>query len=212
MNKQKGLASLLIILLITVAVGGYLMYQNQKSILEPQQISQPIFAPTPSSKSSSFMDITNWKTYNSEEKIFSFKYPAEWIYETRKTTNRNYLFFGTPLTEEQREKQGYLNINDAPKTYRSFSLFYETSSDFSSKSLDELVEDLITTKENTEYKKNILIGDDMQAKEVGYGCQAFCIDILFKRNNTVFDASTGPNGESNISVLRQILSTFKFLP
>lgn len=38
MNKQKGLAPLLIVILIAVAVGGYLIYQKQREIIAPSTI------------------------------------------------------------------------------------------------------------------------------------------------------------------------------
>lgn len=76
---QKGLAPILIILLIALALSGYLLYNQQtKSIPSPQQTIQPIQAPsTNPTESVKPADTSNWKTY--QNSYFSFKYPLNWI-------------------------------------------------------------------------------------------------------------------------------------
>lgn len=200
---------------LLLAIIGYLLFQNS-------QLRQQLTSPESSTAVPLSDETANWKTYVSEDNTFSFKYPSKWTYETKKTTvdikgkKYNAISFvaGIPLTEEQRKMQGYLNINDAPKTYNNFSLIYTTDPDFNNLTLDDLFEEIIlkfTIKENVDLNKNVLLSNNIKTKEVGYGCQAYCIDILFKINNTIFDSSTGPNAESNISTLRQILQTFQFI-
>lgn len=202
-----------------LAVGGYLIYKLPRTSVTPQT-PQTTPAPTPSSTPD---ETANWKTFTSEDKTFSFKYPPQWIYETKKITlmlkykgkERDVVSVsaGIPMTEEQRKAQGYINLNDVPKTLNNFLLLYVTSPDFKNLNLDNPAEDLLSTqmvKENIDYQKDITLKNNITAKEVGYGCQAYCIDIYFKNNSTIFDFSTGPNAETNIAILRQILSTFKF--
>lgn len=73
MNKQKGLAPLIIVILIALAVGGYLIYQKQlKSVL----ISQPTFTPVASPVASNSAETAHWKVFNSKRYQYSFQYPA----------------------------------------------------------------------------------------------------------------------------------------
>lgn len=78
--KQKGLAPILIILLIAAATFGYLIYSGKINLNQTTtQVSQP--SPTPD-------ETANWKTYTGEtlyttdgSSLFTIKYPAEWLLE-----------------------------------------------------------------------------------------------------------------------------------
>lgn len=70
MNKQKGLAPLLIIILIALALGGYLLYQKQTKLIATPQ-------PVASTVASSSADISDWKTYTNTKYGFEIKYPIE---------------------------------------------------------------------------------------------------------------------------------------
>ncbi len=199
-----------------IGIGGYFLgtKNNKSSVVTyvTPTITQVSPTPTPD-------PTANWKTYTSEDTSFSFKYPSDWLYETKKTTleiqkkkyNSTYILAGRPLTEEQRKMLGSIDINDAPKTYNEFSLVYASNTDFTNLSADSLVEELIKTRASqVDEPKTVLLNKNIQAKEVGYGCQAYCIDVLFRNSDTIFDASTGPNAETNIALVHQILSTLKF--
>lgn len=70
MDKQKGLAPILVVLLIVLAVGGYLLYQKQfKPAFTPQSPPSPIASD----------ETANWKTYTNNKYKYSFKYPPSWI-------------------------------------------------------------------------------------------------------------------------------------
>lgn len=227
---QKGQAPILVLvgLIALIVIAGGLFYMGrlsvpknppQTTISKPESSTNSYQQPSPSVKEPIQNDKTaDWKVYISEDKTFSFKYPSDWIYETKKTTveikgkkyNATHIIGGIPLTEERRKTQGYLDINDAPKTFNNFSLLYATSLEFKSLTVENLVEELISTRAQIDSQKDVLVSDKTQAKEVGYGCQAYCMDILFKNNNTIFDSSTGPNAEANISTVHQILTTLKF--
>lgn len=65
--KEKGLAPIIIVLLIALGIGGYLVYQNQNKTtpIPPQQTEQAI-------------DKTaNWKLYTNKTYGYSIKYPPE---------------------------------------------------------------------------------------------------------------------------------------
>lgn len=80
MNKQKGLAPILIVILIALAIGGYLIYQKQT---KPVSVSQPVTQSSPSSAVSPVPngtgETTNWKTYTNKEYGYYLKYPSSWI-------------------------------------------------------------------------------------------------------------------------------------
>lgn len=214
-----------IVVAILASLGTYMFMssqQNKQSQMTNQQPTTTQISPTQQTTETITVapeTTSNWKTYTSEDTTFSFQYPSDWTYETKKTTlelqgkkyNATSILAGRPLTEGQRKMQGYIDINDAPKTYNDFSLVYATHADFTNLSADNLIEELIKTRASqVDSPKTLLLNNNIQAKEVGYGCQASCIDVLFRYNNTIFDASTGPNAEANIATVRQILSTIKF--
>ncbi|MBI2330309.1 hypothetical protein HYU94_02885 [Candidatus Daviesbacteria bacterium] len=91
MHRQKGLAPILIILLIALAVGGYLLYQKQ---LNPSwndyklfPISQPSPSPVTSPVASSSAETANWKTYTSSE--YNPFFPDETIKKYNQTKQRD---------------------------------------------------------------------------------------------------------------------------
>lgn len=223
---QKGFAPVLvlvgILVLAAVTAGAYYflkensptVYFGKSQVSKPQPPIPVVTSPTPQATptpSSTPDETANWKIYNSGDGNFSFKYPEDWIYETRKWdrriggkeyNNAVYLEFGRPLSEEQRKLQGYINFDDTPKTFRNMTLYYVTSPD-SQKILDILSTD-------KDQKRTIQIDNGIIAKEFKYECQYYCIGIVFRKDDTVYNFDTGPNADSDIQALRQILSTFRF--
>lgn len=79
MNRQKGIAPILIIILIAVAVGGYLIYQTQTKPVVVPQVIQPSSAPVSTSSATSSAETANWKTYTNTKYGFSIQYPSDLI-------------------------------------------------------------------------------------------------------------------------------------
>lgn len=180
---------------------------------EKKKLIPPTSEPTVSD------ETANWKTYTSDDKSFSFRYPQEWIYEVKNITTEirgeQYdsilLRAGIPLTEQQRKAQGYIDINDAPRLEDNFTVIYSKHKDYERFTTDDLVTELISTRAQIDSKEDLIIGSSIPAKLVSYDCQAGCADVLFKNKDEIFDASTGPNASINLPVLKQILSTFEIL-
>lgn len=84
MDKQKGLAPILIVLLITAAVGGYLIYSGKINVsqIKPTPTYRPPDATTMSKSQND--ETANWKTYTNTQFGFSFQYPST----TKITINR----------------------------------------------------------------------------------------------------------------------------
>lgn len=71
-NKQKGLAPILIVILIALVVGGYFIYQKQlKPVVQP---TTP--AVSPNKESTNSAEIVNWRTYTDMQFNYSIKYPS----------------------------------------------------------------------------------------------------------------------------------------
>ncbi|MBI4035544.1 hypothetical protein HY383_01220 [Candidatus Daviesbacteria bacterium] len=75
MNQQKGLAPILIVLLIALGIGGYLIYQKQAKPVVPQPVTSPA-APNSAETANPDSIGVNWKTY--DNKIYSLKIPPDW--------------------------------------------------------------------------------------------------------------------------------------
>lgn len=72
--KQTGLAPIVIVLLLAaLAMGGYLIYNQQAKPITPLSTLTPSTNP----ESTSSADITNWKTYT-KDKFWTIKYPPSW--------------------------------------------------------------------------------------------------------------------------------------
>ena len=68
--NQKGLAPLLLVLLLALGIGGYLLYQKQNIAPSTQQTVQ--------SSASVNKETASWETYEDVQRRYSFKYPKGW--------------------------------------------------------------------------------------------------------------------------------------
>lgn len=66
--SQKGLAPILIIILIALAAGGYLIYQKQTKLVNVSQ-------PSPPSVASSSAEIATWEQFTNITGRYSFRFP-----------------------------------------------------------------------------------------------------------------------------------------
>lgn len=100
---QKGLAPVLIILLIA-AVGGFLLYTG-KIIITPSQPTVPYDvykSKSPSSMPTSTLDTSKWKTYDQKDIKLSFRYPPNWnIEELNKDKYKEGNWSGVRVKGEQ---------------------------------------------------------------------------------------------------------------
>lgn len=69
--SQKGLAPIVIILLIAAGVGGYLIYSGKINLPQKQTLE---------TKTSEVNETTDWKTYSNSSLGFSFSYPKQLDY------------------------------------------------------------------------------------------------------------------------------------
>ncbi|MDD2822703.1 MAG: PsbP-related protein [Candidatus Daviesbacteria bacterium] len=126
-NESKGFAPILIVILIAVAIGGYLIYsnylKNQTKINVPQQTSN--------TESTNSGKIANWETLTRNDNEFSFQYPQNWKLVPTDTSKNGYNFeFVDPDKIYTLDFYSQSNINkDTGKPYKTLLEFEDLVSD-----------------------------------------------------------------------------------
>lgn len=119
MNKnQKGLAPIIIILIVVaILAGGILAWQCGwiSKTPTPTPTSTPTPTPTPTSTPD---ETADWKTYTNEEYGFEVKYPDSWIID-EKTYNTVKPLYVLSLSNKQKFKTGRIEIDIQSTTYPS---------------------------------------------------------------------------------------------
>lgn len=72
-KNQKGLAPILIVILVVLIVGGYFVYSNYST---NQTQPEPTETPNPD-------ETAGWQTYINTEYKYSLKYPQGWTVEAK---------------------------------------------------------------------------------------------------------------------------------
>ncbi len=189
--KQKGLAPIIIVLLIAAAIGGYLVYTGKITL--PQQTTQ-----------TSVDETANWKTYKGDN--FSFQYPTDWNIKS----DNNVIFL---------EKEHYFdNWEGTSQTLKS-TIKISHKAVTSELSLDDWLKQLYQRGDDnlfalvTKYAEKTKL-DGKDALHVTIPGSAGMVDegtiAIYKGNG--YDISIqGQVAFPNIrEVYNQILSTFKF--
>lgn len=216
MNKQKGLAPILIILLIALVVGGYLVYQKQTKPVVPQPVTQSAPNPVTSPVASSSAETANpdsigakWKTYSGTS--YTFKYPSN----------------GNVLTEQSSDV--YISADTQPY----FAFIVKTVDNPKHQTTQQVIDQMIidlrnnknipwaksqadqTSQTMRKYVNGQIKGIKLQSFDEGYP-QKFgevieaTEDVIYTFN--IGDGSGGGVSDNDEKLLDQILSTFKFLP
>lgn len=193
---------------------GYLTYTAFNNLVQQSHTAQtqsitltPTIIPTVSD------ETTGWNTFTSPEETFSFKYPPNMTDSIVK--NDTYDFFkrdtpnikGTtvvfehPITEKERKSY----YDNPPKKVEDFTLFYGNDEKFKSINL----RDFVTSIDEGEVR-DITIDSSTTAKEYLWGCQTDCVNIVFRKGNSVFNFYEVNYSEQELESLRQVVSTFKF--
>lgn len=179
--KQRGLAPILIILLLTAAVGGYFLYQKQvKPATAPQITAQS----SPSPKD----ETVNWKTYTIQKVLFSMKYPPNWTVTEKKfnESEEEIIFSGSEGKISFKIGTGFGGGCPIPITIK-----------ISGQELQGC---------QTENEQRISFG-----KETNTSFNAGNGDGAMAKLNIQVDADIASPVQSNKTTILNILSTFKFL-
>ncbi len=121
--SQKGVAPILIVLLIALAIGGYFLYQQQaKTTLPTPSPTQTTTQPSPNPTNTSPVpngtgETTSWKTYTDTELGISFKYPDTWEVKTTIVAgpNTKYVYLEIPQEKDSARFAVAVDYIDNPK-------------------------------------------------------------------------------------------------
>lgn len=203
--SQKGLAPILIVLLIAAAVGGYFIYQNQiKPTLPP--ITQPtpsqIAAPAPTDADTTVNTeasrSANWKTYTNSKYGFSLKYPAGYVIKE--------------------DGSGVIQIADSEKSFTELSNFitidprlvgmYANYANAIQKAREQFKNDTIENTENgiKFTSKPYTLPFVNNGKQ-----QLYRLNVYYMYQGGAMTTTFNNEPINNIHKYDQILSTFKFL-
>lgn len=209
--KQRGLAPILIILLLAAAIGGYFIYQRLinsgqvRCTLEARICSDGSsvgrigskceFAPCPSAGSD---ETTNWKIYTNTAYKFNFAYPPSWSAIESTSPGKPYVLFVALGSANTIEGGGSVAV-----TIRNQS---ET--------------DYVSLLKKEEYqivqRSDIQLGENKAThyklgKKLASGVKTQQDIVLTIQNGLLYEINSGANSnKDNQLVFDQILSTFKF--
>lgn len=205
MNRQKGIAPILIVLLIAAAVGGYLIYQKQtKTAIMPSTLVRTSPNPVASSVATSSAETTNWKTYRAPGYIgIKVKYPADKLSgditehmensKDKPTQDENLTLWRTtiPLKDSMILVNRKHNINPLTnKPYNSIEEYDSRANNFSTIQISHN-----DAKDSGEYLN--------QKGE-------YQRDIIFFRNNYIWIIQEISPKTSQVRYLEKILPTWTF--
>lgn len=196
--KQKGLAPILIVLLIALGIGGYLLYQKQ------QQTIQAPPTPTSTFESTNSAETANWKTYANDKYNFSFKYPSNF---SQVPIAQNTLEF-TPVPWPS----GEIGENELKKVGYGIGVLVSPTK---KQTLKDLVDSYDRFKTRADYSKVPTTIDNVSAYKLTDVAMDFPTDAisLLKNSQEYFIYVKYYSLEKKIeakNVFDQIISTFKF--
>jgi len=201
---ERGLAPILIVLLIALAVGGYFVYQQQaKTTLPTPSPTQTTIQPSPSPTAASPLpngagasgaptgdaETANWKTYTTDK--FAFKYPQNYV--VKESYKGSYAIY----------------LDKSPiDTHTVIGIDATLSNVYSN--YDKAVE-----LEKTYYKdsriEDIPNGIKITGKQAGgYGAGVLHKVILIKYKQGAVHIEAADPDQDTSKIYDQILSTFKF--
>lgn len=203
-TDQKGLAPILIVLIIALAVGGYFLYQGKTKLsVIPQSVVQSSSSPEANPVSTSSAETANWKIYKNSNLGFELKYP-------------DLLYSG--LEKQENVTFGYSGKGGAPIPYLTITeiglLDYKNL--FSSKCLKYQglqIEYCVEKGSNWNQEKDIndIKLDEKDAKSFyvsDFTCKYHIVQTI---SEPFIELRMCISRDISDEVFKQILSTFKFL-
>jgi len=187
---SKGFAPILIVILIALAIGGYLLYQKQT---KPFPVSQPSPSPVTTPVASISAETINKKKGTNNE-FFVLKLPVDW----------------------KESKVGVSSDLIDRKEYKNSVSDSEISILVKKDAYQEFVQERESMIKPAKPQSVKISGEDA-LKYDGFGGEAgrlHRVDVIIKKGEyafwIIFNTQVLPEGKENISIFDQILSTFKF--
>lgn len=108
MLTQRGFAPILIILLISAAIGGYLVYSGKIDLPQKQNDQSSATAVDETADEAKPLFYENWKTYTNQKHKFDFKYPEGWTIKEEIDPRRAFGLMSTQVSAPS--KQSFIDI------------------------------------------------------------------------------------------------------
>lgn len=219
--NQKGLAPILIVLILAALVGGYFLYQ--------QQAKSPSAPTTPPATSSTFQpspspadQTANWKIYTNNRANFSFSYPNNWFISEQVSNNtvkdieitscdlKNNPF----CTREKNQITISARLVDKADVYegaKNMEEYYQRQAKSSNSGKNKRS----VTLDNLSAIRFSTIGGEGDMEGVQGNGDIVGVDYKGNLYTLKVSINVGPSGKSDnlneaINIFNQILSTFKF--
>lgn len=221
--KQKGLAPIVIIILVAVALGmsGYLIYSKQAKPTTPlQRVTKatPAVSTLPAESSSS-AETSNWKAYINGKMKFSLKIPPLWFSHPENKVLSGYsAVFSYPIDNPTLQ-----NWRDQQRASVEIAIFQNNSKSIYQQAQERIESDQRTKKKIGGHYPEELIEQPQRIKVDGeeglvlYSKDGYYEMILINHGNLTYLITLGTPKpivqiEEILPTFNQILSTFKFLP
>lgn len=206
--RQAGLAPIVIVVLIaTLAVGGYLIYKLPRNVVvpqAPQTTSAPSPTPSPSPAPTGIDETTNWKTYTNTGYRFSLRYPQDYNFDEQ-YVEVGILKWSASISSPKYNTSPYIrDIQQIGVTVRKRNqLSLEQWINEECPKLKDLNDLRISNKPAKRFICPISDSseDDYMMVAIDNG------DYIYTLNNIGFKKNTEQE-----KIFDQILSTFRFLP
>ncbi|OGE45837.1 hypothetical protein A3B39_01245 [Candidatus Daviesbacteria bacterium RIFCSPLOWO2_01_FULL_37_10] len=214
MPNQKGLAPILIVILVAVlGIGGYFVYTSLRGgmyqTVRPDTAISPSTSPTTATPTPSSDPTANWKTYQSAN--FSFKYPSNGVVKNASST----IVFVSYQEDTKPYWTFSVSTTDNPMHLSTKQIVDKIVSDLKSnqnapwaKSQADQMSDTMKA-----YTNGQITGIKLQSFDEGYP-QSFGRVVQATENKiyefNIGDGSGGGVSDEDEKLFDQILSTFKF--
>lgn len=191
---QKGFTALHIVIVIAVAIAGYLLYFGKINIPQ-KQVNQ-------TSTTSLIEETANWKTYTNDYYNFTIQYPSDWV-AGDDTSNKEAI-----VPYEARVFFRPESLTPGDPNYGTVTIGIE-------KSIMNIDDYIKSVCESSNMPKRCAVNNaiaisigDISAKRMNNISGVISVDQVFiKKGEFIYTFSSESN---NKTIFDQILSTFKF--
>lgn len=219
---QKGFVGIIILVVVLILAGlGGAYYFSKSQVSKPQIQNSTIISQTPQSIISASPapagtgETANWKTYVSEDKTFSFKYPPNGEVQSFSTdpqviinnnSNAPYFYLTVEITGNPKNLTSRQVLeNEVLELREDKNMPGDTG-----KSLANYRQSTIT-----DYRSGVTQGTSMRWGQDGDSVSD-ALEVVAVKDSKIYKFSihdgNGAVEEYQKALLNQILSTFKFLP
>lgn len=200
--EQKGLAPILVVLIIALGIGGYLIYSGKINLNQKYSPQQTTQTPTASDQTA------NWKTYTNSSLGFSFSYPKElsYLYD-------QFGFNHPDNPEGNLLLQNYDGSKSTKGDSSNFQFQIEAYKNSDQVSLDNYIKNpnKVWNMNNPQTFTSIMLGDRQAYKGQSIQKNEKVPAVWVMNNSYIFTITLSTPNSKNAVWFDKILSTFKFL-